>query len=68
MKQQEHLKNVPEYIIPQTLRTMAGMGGRGKRNPNKRKQQQHHPASSEAQKKFNKRKADPLDLGIKRKK
>ena len=60
MKQQEHLRNVPEYIIPETLRSMTGGGGR--------KKKKNHPQISDVQKKFNKRKADPLDFGVKRKK
>ncbi|XP_023328223.1 probable ATP-dependent RNA helicase DDX56 [Eurytemora carolleeae] len=60
VKQQEHLRNVPEYIIPETLRSMTGGGGR--------KKKKNHPQISDVQKKFNKRKADPLDFGVKRKK
>jgi len=62
VKQQEHLKNVPEYIIPQTLRTMAGMGGPRKKRKN------FKPKTTDTQKKFNKRKADPLDFGIAKRK
>merc|ERR1712098_285599 len=69
VKQQEHLKNVPEYIIPQTLRSMAGMSGGGRKKPNNQGgKSKGKPQTSEAQKKFNKRKADPLDFGVKRRK
>ena len=64
MKQQDHLKNVPDYIIPDTLKSLAG----GK----KRKQQQQtrlfKPRATETQKRFNKRKADPLDMGLAKRK
>jgi len=60
VKHQEHLKNVPEYIIPQTLRSMAGMRGK--------KRKGNHTKPSETQKKFQKRKADPLDFGIAKRK
>merc|ERR1719309_1103683 len=38
VKQQQHLKNVPEYIVPETLKKMTGMSkrkGRGKKNKGK---------------------------------
>ena len=61
VKHQEHLKNVPEYIVPETLRKMTGMTKkRGKKGKGGGK-------TTETQKKFNKRKADPLDLGVAKK-
>lgn len=63
VKHQEHLKNVPEYIVPETLRKMTGMTkkrGKGKKGKGGGK-------TTETQKKFNKRKADPLDLGVSKK-
>jgi len=60
VKRQEHLKNVPEYIIPETLRTMAGMKSKTKKVK--------HNKPSPGQRKFNKRKADPLDFGIAKRK
>ena len=62
VKQQQHLKNVPEYIVPETLKKMTGMKtrkGRGKKGKGVR--------VSDTQKKFNKRAADPLDLGVSKK-
>jgi ATP-dependent RNA helicase DDX56/DBP9 len=56
VKHQEHLKNVPEYIVPETLKKMTGMRkgkGRGKGKGGGK--------MTDTQKKFNKRKADPLD-------
>merc|ERR1712039_1052832 len=32
VKQQQHLKNVPEYIVPETLKKMTGMSKRKGRN------------------------------------
>ena len=64
VKQQQHLKNVPEYIVPETLKKMTGMSkrkGRGK------KVKGGGQKVTETQKKFNKRKADPLDLGVSKK-
>ena len=60
VKHQEHLKNVPEYIVPETLKKMSGMG----RNKNKRKNKKFKTKISDAQKKFEKRKADPLHMGV----
>jgi len=64
VKQQQHLKNVPEYIVPETLKKMTGMSkrkGRGKKGKGGGQK------VTETQKKFNKRKADPLDLGVSKK-
>ena len=60
VKHQEHLKNVPEYIVPETLKKMTGMkkGRKGRKAGGK---------LTDTQKKFNKRKADPLDLGVSKK-
>jgi len=58
VKQQDHMKNVPDYIIPHTLRSMTAGGGQRKRKAN------HNRQPSEAAKKFNKRKADPLDFNL----
>jgi len=63
VKQQQHLKNVPEYIVPETLKKMTGMKtrkGRGKKGKGGAR-------VSDTQKKFNKRAADPLDLGVSKK-
>ena len=65
VKQQQHLKNVPEYIVPETLKKMTGMSkrrGKGKKGKGGGGQK-----VTETQKKFNKRKADPLDLGVSKK-
>ena len=55
VKQKTHLKNVPDYIIPKTLKRMATAGGEG----NKRKQFKGGH-SSQAKRKFERNKADPL--------
>jgi len=62
VKHQEHLKNVPEYIVPETLKRMTGMSKkrRGKKGKGGAKM-------TDTQKQFNKRKADPLDLGVSKK-
>ena len=57
VKQKTHLKNVPDYIIPKTLKRMAtatssGGGGEKKRFKGGR--------SSQAKRKFERNKADPL--------
>jgi hypothetical protein len=62
VKHQEHLKNVPDYIIPETLKRMTGGGG------GKNKQRQFKTKTTETQKRFNKRKADPLDMGLAKRK
>merc|ERR1712098_913937 len=57
VKHQDHMKNIPEYIVPETLKRITGMktskGGVGKGGK-----------LSANQKQFLKRKADPLDMGI----
>ena len=58
MKHQDHLKNVPDYIIPETLRNMAGIATAAKRKKT------FKAKATETQKRFNKRKADPLDMGL----
>merc|ERR1712173_307926 len=65
VKQQQHLKNVPEYIVPETLKKMTGMSkrrGKGKKGKGGGGQK-----VTETKKKFNKRKADLLDLGVSKK-
>merc|ERR1711994_971852 len=64
VKQQQHLKNVPEYIVPETLKKMTGMS---KRKGKGKKGKGGGQKVTETQKKFNKRKADPLDLGVSKK-
>jgi len=59
VKRHEHMKNVPEYIVPETLKKFTGSS---KRRNKKNKSAGSRP--SDAQKKFEKRKADPLDMGI----
>merc|ERR1712051_521946 len=65
VKQQQHLKNVPEYIVPETLKKMTGMSKR--RGKWKKGKGGGGQKVTETQKKFNKRKADPLDLGVSKK-
>jgi ATP-dependent RNA helicase DDX56/DBP9 len=62
VKQQDHLKNVPEYIVPETLKRMTGM------KSSKRRRGKKGGKVSDTQKQFLKRKADPLDMGISKKK
>ena len=70
VKHQDHLKNVPEYIVPETLKTLTGI------KSNKRRRKKKGGAGgggggekkSENQKKFLKRTADPLHLGISKRK
>ncbi len=85
MKHQVHLKNVPDYIIPETLRNMAGIATNRKRkwnnssnaaatatgNNNRKRGNKNNsfkPKTTETQKRFNKRKADPLDMGLAKRK
>ena len=65
VKQQDHLKNVPEYIVPETLKRMAGMKTAKKKNKKKGK---GSAKITDTQKQFLKRKADPLHLGVSKKK
>ena len=65
VKQQDHLKNVPEYIVPETLKRMTGMKSSKKRRGKKGGK---GGKMSDTQKQFLKRKADPLDMGISKKK
>jgi hypothetical protein len=65
VKHQVHLKNVPDYIIPEALRSMAGIStGRS----NKKRPHHFKPKTTETQKRFNKRKSDPLDMGLSKRK
>eukprot|EP00090_Calanus_glacialis_P042030 TRINITY_DN7467_c0_g1_i1.p1 TRINITY_DN7467_c0_g1~~TRINITY_DN7467_c0_g1_i1.p1 ORF type:complete len:558 (+),score=190.46 TRINITY_DN7467_c0_g1_i1:38-1711(+) len=65
VKQQDHLKNVPEYIVPETLKRMTGMKSSKRRRGKKAGK---GGQVSDTQKQFLKRKADPLDMGISKKK
>ena len=67
VKHQEHLKNVPEYIVPETLKNLTGMKS-SKRKRNKKGGGPGRGKKTETQKKFLKRTADPLHLGISKKK
>ena len=67
VKHQEHLKNVPEYIVPETLKNLTGMKS-SKRKRNKKGGGPGGGKKTETQKKFLKRTADPLHLGISKKK
>merc|ERR1711892_351978 len=61
VKHQDHLKNVPEYIVPETLKRMTGMKSSKRRRGKKGGKGGN---VSDTQKQFLKRKADPLDMGI----
>ena len=66
VKQQTHLKNVPEYIIPKTLKRMAATGAGGGEGAGKKKRFKG-AHSSQAKRKFERNKADPLkSLGKKK--
>ena len=67
VKHQEHLKNVPEYIVPETLKNLTGMKS-SKRKRNKKGGGPGGGKKTETQKKLLKRTADPLHLGISKKK
>merc|ERR1719210_600160 len=56
VKHQEHLKNVPEYIVPETLKRITGIKSTKRR---KNKKAGTGGKVTETQKKFNKRTADP---------
>ncbi|VDI33479.1 ATP-dependent RNA helicase DDX56/DBP9 [Mytilus galloprovincialis] len=55
VKSSSHLKDVPDYLIPQTLKNLSGRG-RQARSGNK----QFNRGPTQTEKKFRKRKADPL--------
>merc|ERR1712128_82005 len=65
LKHQDHLKNVPEYIVPETLKRMTGMKSSKRRRGKKGGKGGN---VSDTHKQFLKRKADPLDMGISKKK
>merc|ERR1712129_172524 len=65
VKHQDHLKNVPEYIAPETLKRMTGMKSSKRRSGKKGEKGGN---VSDTHKQFLKRKADPLDMGISKKK
>ena len=60
VRQQAHLKNVPDYIVPPTLRKMTGNANHSNRKGRKRHFKGGYSGGSAAKKKFEKRKADPL--------
>ena len=64
VRQQAHLRNVPDYIVPPTLRKMTGNSmnsGNARRNKGKRLNNKGVSGGmSAAKKKFDRRKADPL--------
>ena len=71
IKHQEHLKNVPDYIVPETLKTMTGIKEKGKKKKkrgNKNNKSGGKSSLSDNQKKYLKRSADPLHLGISKRK
>ena len=64
VKHQVHLKNVPEYIVPETLKRITGI----KSNKRRRNKRAGGGKITDTQKKFMKRSADPLHLGVSKKK
>lgn len=59
VKVQKHLKNVPDYLVPQTLRHMRGMSDKpGKSKARRKNMAPKGPTKAEI--KYKKRKADPL--------
>ena len=66
VKHQDHLKNVPEYIVPETLKRLTGMKS-SKKKKNRKGGGQGGGKKTDTQKKFLKRSADPLHLGVNKK-
>jgi len=66
VKHQDHLKNVPEYIVPETLKSMTGMKS-NKRRKGRKGGAGFQGKKTETQKKFIKRTGDPLFLGVAKK-
>ncbi len=64
MKVQPHLKGVPDYIVPQALKKASIQSRRSRIRAKQQQQQQGKDKRggpmSQAKKKFQKRKADPL--------
>ena len=54
VRHQSHLRSVPDYIIPQTLKKLTGKGGAGK------SKKQSGRKTTQAKRKYEKRKNDPL--------
>ncbi|XP_052702839.1 probable ATP-dependent RNA helicase DDX56 [Crassostrea angulata] len=59
VKVQKHLKNVPDYLVPQTLRHMRGMSDKPCKSKARRKNMAPK-GPTKAEIKYKKRKADPL--------
>ena len=59
VRQQVHLKNVPDYIVPSALKKMTANSFKSK-NRGKRSFKSGNSGHSSAKKKFEKRKGDPL--------
>ena len=60
------MKNVPEYIVPETLKRLTGMKS-SKKKKNRKGGGQGGGKKTDTQKKFLKRSADPLHLGVNKK-
>merc|ERR1712241_980669 len=58
VKHQPQLKNVPDYIVPQSLRKLSRSSGSGSKSGSKFKF--NHNKVSKAKRKFEKNQADPL--------
>ena len=58
VRHQSHLRSVPDYIIPQTLKKFTG--GKGKRKGGNKSRQSTGQKMTQARKKYEKRKNDPL--------
>jgi len=54
----EHLKHVPDYIVPPSLKSSLGIAVKPKRRPREKPQQQAQP--SRAQRKYKRKQEDPL--------
>ncbi|XP_023230574.1 probable ATP-dependent RNA helicase DDX56 [Centruroides sculpturatus] len=60
VKHQEHLKHVPDYIVPPTLQNIVKHEERNKRRKEKQKNNPEQKSVSKSAKRFKKRQKDPL--------
>ncbi|XP_064602237.1 probable ATP-dependent RNA helicase DDX56 [Liolophura sinensis] len=60
VKNQPQLKNVPDYLVPPTLKGLSRNGGRNKSRRSGQSNDRKAPAITQGQRKFQKRQADPL--------
>jgi ATP-dependent RNA helicase DDX56/DBP9 len=73
IKTKPHMKNMPDYLVPKSLRRMGAFTNTESKRPRKKQEidRRHPPTLSRGQQRFQKRKADPLksfELGSLKKK